>query len=158
MANSWSYVPNDTYKSPKEILRNLFTIVSRGGNYLLNIAPNANGEWDNQAYENLKAIGQWMKINGEAIYGTRRHHIITETPHYFYTFKNGVTYCIYLKEKGQDFPSLFPIEFPRKPESVVHVLGADQLAVNYEWKDGMNWAFTVPENLKNQEAIVFYFK
>lgn len=158
MANSWSYVPNDAYKSPREILKNLCTIVSRGGNYLLNIAPDPQGEWDQKAYENLTEIGRWMKSNGTAIYGSRRNPFITESKHYFYTFKDGVNYCIYFKEEGKDFPELFPIEFPRKPESEVKVLGADNASVQYEWKDGMNWKFSVPNDLKKQEAIVFYFQ
>jgi hypothetical protein len=99
-----------------------------------------------------------MKINGEAIYGTRRHPLVTETPHFFYTFKNGMNYCVYFKEEGKEFPTFFPIEFPRKPESMVRVLGAENVPVLYEWKDGMNWVFTVPEQLKKQEAIVFYFQ
>lgn len=70
MANSWSYVPNDTYKSTKQLITNLCMIVSRGGNYLLNIAPNAVGEWDTIAYQRLKEIGDWMQINGQAIYNT----------------------------------------------------------------------------------------
>jgi alpha-L-fucosidase len=70
MANSWSYVPNDQYKSTAKILENLCLIVSRGGNYLLNIAPNAQGEWDPIAYQRLEEIGAWMNINGPAIYGT----------------------------------------------------------------------------------------
>ncbi|MFZ9587924.1 MAG: alpha-L-fucosidase, partial [Crocinitomicaceae bacterium] len=70
MANSWSYVPNDQYKSTAKILENLCLIVSRGGNYLLNIAPNAQGEWDPVAYQRLSEIGTWMKENGTAIYGT----------------------------------------------------------------------------------------
>lgn len=158
MANSWSYVPNDVYKSPREILKNLCTIVSRGGNYLLNIAPDANGEWDEKAYENLTEIGLWMKTNGTAIYGSRRNPFITESNHYFYTLKDGINYCIYFKEEGKDFPELFPIEFPRKPESEVKVLGAENASVQYEWKDGMNWKFSVPDDLKKQEAIVFYFQ
>ena len=158
MANSWSYVPNDAYKSPREILKNLCTIVSRGGNYLLNIAPDPQGEWDQKAYENLTEIGRWMNTNGSAIYGSRRNPFITESKHYYYTFKDGINYCIYFKEEGKDFPELFPIEFPRKPESEVKVLGADNASVQYEWKDGMNWKFSVPNDLKKQEAIVFYFQ
>ncbi len=157
MANSWSYVPNDAYKSPREILMNLCTVVSRGGNYLLNIAPDANGEWENKAYENLKSIGEWMKLNGEAIYGSRRHHIITESSNYYYTFKDGKTYCIYFKKEGQEFPKLFPIEYPQKPNSEVHILGMNDI-IQYEWKDGMNWKVDLPESLKKQEAIVFYFQ
>ena len=61
---------NEQYKPVDEIIRNLCMIVSRGGNYLLNIAPSETGEWDSAAYTRLEEIGAWMKVNGEAIYGT----------------------------------------------------------------------------------------
>jgi alpha-L-fucosidase len=159
MANSWSYVPNDQYKSSKTLLKNLATIVSRGGNYLLNIAPSPSGEWDNEAYLRLKEIGQWMKINGEAIYGTRRHALTTQTENYFYTQKGDTVYCIYFKKDGQEYPTYFPIEYPRKPENAVHILGLDE-PVTYEWKNGMNWKVKNINKsaLANQPAIVFYFK
>ena len=70
MGGSWSYVKNEQYKPIDEIIRNLCLIVSRGGNYLLNIAPSETGEWDSAAYVRLEEIGAWMKLNGEAIYGT----------------------------------------------------------------------------------------
>jgi alpha-L-fucosidase len=71
MANSWSYVPNDQYKSTATLLKNLCLIVSRGGNFLLNIAPDPQGRFDNTAYQRLEEIGTWMKVNGEAIYGSK---------------------------------------------------------------------------------------
>ncbi len=71
MGGSWSYVKNEQYKPIDEIIRNLCLIVSRGGNYLLNIAPSETGEWDSAAYVRLEEIGAWMKVNGYAIYGTK---------------------------------------------------------------------------------------
>lgn len=70
MATSWSYVPHDTYKPAYELVQLLCKIVSRGGNFLLNIGPGPNGDFDSVAYSRLKEIGNWMKINSEAIYGT----------------------------------------------------------------------------------------
>jgi alpha-L-fucosidase len=70
MGNSWSYVKNDQYKTSKQIAKNLALIISRGGNYLLNIAPGPNGDWDSLAYIRLAEFGEWMKVNQEAVYET----------------------------------------------------------------------------------------
>ena len=71
MGDSWSYVPNDNYKSAQKIVQLLVRIVSRGGNLLLNIGPGPEGDWDPVAYQRLLDIGAWMKINGEAIHGSK---------------------------------------------------------------------------------------
>lgn len=71
MGNSWSYVPNDVYKPTGVIIKNLVDIVSKGGNYLLNIGPSPLGEFDSAAYNRLEEIGNWMNENGESIYATR---------------------------------------------------------------------------------------
>ncbi len=70
MGNSWSYVPNDKYKSTNELVHLLLRIVSRGGNLLLNVGPSPEGDWSDTAYLRLKEIGQWMKVHGEAVYHT----------------------------------------------------------------------------------------
>ncbi|MCC6289791.1 MAG: alpha-L-fucosidase [Chitinophagaceae bacterium] len=71
MGDSWSFVPNDNYKSAQKIVQLLIRIVSRGGNLLLNIGPGPNGDWDPIAYQRLQEIGAWMKINAEAIHGSK---------------------------------------------------------------------------------------
>ena len=65
MGNSWSFVPNDHYKSARQLVQLLVKIVSRGGNFLLNIGPGPDGDWDSTAYRRLADIGAWMKINGQ---------------------------------------------------------------------------------------------
>ena len=71
MGDSWSYVPNDRYKSTNALIQLLVKIVSRGGNFLLNIGPGPDGDWAPDAYERLEDIGNWMKINGEGIYASQ---------------------------------------------------------------------------------------
>lgn len=71
MGTSWSWVPNEQYKSTDEIIRTLVSVVSRGGSLLLNVAPGPDGQLDSTAYVRLKEVGEWLKVNGEAIYDER---------------------------------------------------------------------------------------
>ena len=71
MNTTWGYKSfDDKWKSTEMLLRNLIDIASKGGNYLLNVGPTSEGLIPRQSIERLLEIGQWMKTNGEAIYGT----------------------------------------------------------------------------------------
>ena len=71
MGDSWSYVPNDNYKSVKTLIHMLCDVVAKGGNLLLNVGPDADGNLPTDALERMEAIGKWLEKNGYAIYGTR---------------------------------------------------------------------------------------
>ena len=68
---SWGYNATDlAWKSAQQLIRNLSDITSKGGNYLLNVGPDAEGIIPAPEVERLKAMGRWLKTNGAAIYGT----------------------------------------------------------------------------------------
>lgn len=69
--NSWCYTEQNQYKSAPELLCDLVDIVSKNGCLLLNIGPKADGTIPEQERALLQTIGAWLKINGEAIYGSR---------------------------------------------------------------------------------------
>ncbi len=99
MGKSWSYIADENYKTAGEIIKKLVDIVSKGGNYLLNIGPGPDGEWHEEAYSRLKEIGSWIKINGEAIYGTRMYKVFGEGDRIRYTqTKDGKTKYVFLFE------------------------------------------------------------
>jgi alpha-L-fucosidase len=69
--DTWGFKTHDTnFKSTETLLRNLIDIASKGGNYLLNIGPTAEGVIPEAEVERLKQMGTWLAVNGEAIYGT----------------------------------------------------------------------------------------
>ncbi|MDP4208998.1 MAG: alpha-L-fucosidase [Bacteroidota bacterium] len=72
MNGTWGFKSFDhNWKSTETFIRNLVDIASKGGNYLLNIGPKADGEFPQESIDRLKAMGEWMKVNGEAIYATK---------------------------------------------------------------------------------------
>ena len=71
MNGTWGYKSYDhNYKPASTLIRNLVDIASKGGNFLLNVGPTADGEFPPESVELLAKIGEWMKVNGEAVYGT----------------------------------------------------------------------------------------
>lgn len=71
MNNTWGFKKQDTdWKSAEDLVRKLSDICHKGGNYLLNVGPTAEGEIPQASIERLAAVGEWVRKNGEAIYGT----------------------------------------------------------------------------------------
>lgn len=72
MNDTWGWKSSDSnWKSSEELIRNLVDIVSKGGNYLLNVGPTHEGYIPRPSIERLKSIGDWLRVNGEAVYGTQ---------------------------------------------------------------------------------------
>ncbi len=78
--NSWCYTDGNDYKQPADIIGDLVDIVSKNGALLLNIGPRADGTIPQQDKDVLTVIGEWLRVNGEAVYGTRPWHIFGEGP------------------------------------------------------------------------------
>ncbi|MFB3895289.1 MAG: alpha-L-fucosidase [bacterium] len=95
----WAYLKGAHYKSVDEIVDKLVDIVSRNGNYLLNVPPRADGTLDDKTIALLEGIGKWMDVNGEAIYGTRPW-IKVEEGNIRFTKKGNILYAICLDWPG----------------------------------------------------------
>jgi len=69
--NTWAYNEHDhDYKSSQFLIRSLVEVASRGGNFLLNVGPRPDGTIQPEFQERLRAIGDWISVNGDSIYGT----------------------------------------------------------------------------------------
>ncbi|WP_406684709.1 alpha-L-fucosidase [Seonamhaeicola sp. MEBiC1930] len=68
---SFGYLENDKYKTVESVIHEMVEVISRNGNFLINIGPKADGTIVPEQEERLIAMGKWLKINGKAIYGSR---------------------------------------------------------------------------------------
>lgn len=98
IGNSWGYIEGLRIASAASLVARLIDTVSKGGLYLLNISPMADGTIPQDQQDVLLAIGRWLATNGEAIYGTRPWTKFMEagTPAWHFTRKGDVLYAIAL--------------------------------------------------------------
>lgn len=75
---TWCYVENPCYKTARQIIHQLCDTVSKNGNLLLNVGPRVDGTFASGAVKILKKVGDWLALNGEAIYGTRPYKVCGE--------------------------------------------------------------------------------
>jgi alpha-L-fucosidase len=152
MGNSWSYVPGDTYKSSRTIVHLLTTIISRGGSLLLNIGPGPDGEWDPIAYQRLKDVGSWMKVNGEAVYGTRADGKLPGQGQFVFTRKGEAIYAIYQAKEGEAVPEKFTLNnLPPELARKANLLGYPK-ALKVTVSAAGEWAVELPASLRKEMA------
>ena len=148
MTYSWSYRPGLEYKSSQTILDMLVKIVTRGGNFLLNVGPKPDGTLEDIAYERLHDIGDWMKINSEGIYGTKPIAPYQVGDVYF-SRKDDAVYAFYLAPEGENsIPETINIgEFT--PSGKVTMLGSKTALSWKKTADGT--VVSIPASLRKAQ-------
>ncbi|MGE5223881.1 MAG: alpha-L-fucosidase [Omnitrophica WOR_2 bacterium] len=104
LGKSFSYEPSGRrYKGARWIVRNLVDTVAKGGNFMPGIGPDATGRFHPQAIQNLEEAGEWLRVNGEAIYSTRPCDPWCDGPDIRFTRSKdgGCTYAIFLSWPGR---------------------------------------------------------
>jgi alpha-L-fucosidase len=171
---SWGYIEHDTYKTPVMVIHQLADVVSKNGNLLMNVGPRPDGTIPEGAAQTLLAVGAWLKVNGDAIYGTRPWRQYGEGPtkieagQFHDTDSKPYTAEDYrFTSKGD---ALYAIElgWPKGSEAVIHALAAgvgirnvaevkilgDDKALTFEQRsDGLH--IHVPASPVGQHAYVY---
>jgi len=151
MNTTWGFkFYDDKWKSGQVLIRNLIDIASKGGNYLLNVGPTAEGLIPAPSVERLNEMGRWMKINGQAIYGTNASPFAKQLAFGRATSKAGRVYLHVF-----DWPADGKLNVPAFGKSVkkAYLLASpkQQLKIN-QMADGIS--LTVPAQAPDSIATV----
>ncbi len=161
LGTSYGYMKSeelrDAYKTPTELIHLLCDVVSKNGNLLLNIGPRADGTIPDGMKQRLLAIGNWLQLNGEAIYGTRPWVTFKQdTPDMRFTIKGNVLYAIALAKPTKPFVIQSTKDWKIGTATTVKLLGSD---TSTEWKDTDNGIrITPPQTWPGKYAWVFKIK
>ena len=156
LGNSWSYVPNDEYKSSRKVIHLLTEIVSKNGNLLLNIGPAPDGEWDPNAYARLEDIGKWIQVNGEAIYDAEADAALPGQGKWVFTKKQDCIYAIYQLADKEAISEIYKLNInSASPIKKIQILGTDQKIIFKQASTSLSIFTPVKKLNANTEALVF---
>jgi alpha-L-fucosidase len=156
LGNSWSYVPNDEYKTSRKVIHLLTEIVSKNGNLLLNIGPGPDGEWDPNAYARLEDIGKWIQVNGEAIYDAEADASLPGQGKWVFTKKQDCIYAIYQLAAKEAISEIYKLNInTASPIKKIQILGTDQKIIFKQASNNLSIFTPVKKLNANTEALVF---
>ena len=156
LGNSWSYVPNDEYKTSRKVIHLLTEIVSKNGNLLLNIGPAPDGEWDPNAYARLEDIGKWIQVNGEAIYDAEADAALPGQGKWVFTKKQDCIYAIYQLADKEAISEIYKLNINSvSPIKKIQILGTDQKIIFKQASTNISIFTPVKKLNANTEALVF---
>jgi alpha-L-fucosidase len=123
---SFGYLEGDSYKSIEGVIHEMIEVVSRNGNFLINIGPRADGTIPEPQVERLRAMGAWLAINGDAIYGTRYWKVCDQkSEHLAFTTKGQTLYAIKLAKPVAPFVIAGTAGWKAGQVKSVKLLGSD---------------------------------
>ena len=136
---SFGYLEGDTYKSVEKVIHEMVEVISRNGNFLINIGPKADGTIPEPQMERLMAMKRWLTINGEAIYGSRYwKEPEQKNEHLAFTTNGKTLYAIKLAKPSAPFTITGTAGWKAGQVKSVQLIGSGA---------GVNWLLT-PQGLR----------
>ncbi|MCO6475916.1 MAG: alpha-L-fucosidase [Phaeodactylibacter sp.] len=148
MNDTWGFKKNDhNWKSAKTLIHNLVDIAAKGGNYLLNVGPTAEGLIPEASVERLKEMGEWMAVNAPVVYNSGMWHQYKEGEHIRYTVDDeGRVYATFLEWPGEEIQLKYVR--PREGSAIVMLGYEKPLEWTFDPREGL--AIRLPEDLQDE--------
>ena len=150
--HSWGWLANPDYKSTNKVLGLLAEIVAKGGCMVLGVGPSPEGLIPTDEVARLKEIGDWLRVNGEAIYSTRTTKNYHQGHTWFTANKNGRTlYAIYAVPDSEQVPQTITWEGNLPKGKVILIDGNKELDTQIK---GKQVTVTLPQGMPNQPVAL----
>lgn len=131
MNNHWGYCPTDRdFKPAPLLIKKLVECVSKGGNMLLNVGPDARGNFPEESVEILRGIGRWMRRNHDSIYGCGPAEL--PKPEYGRVTRKGNTLYFHMFENTLGPVPLMGVK-PEQVQSIRLLADGHEIPVSYSW-------------------------
>lgn len=159
LSSDWGWVPNAKFKSPETVIANLIEIVSKGGCLLLGVGPTPEGIIEEEVVNRLQKVGDWLKVNGKAIYNTR----ITPTYHsentWFTADKDQKTiYALYALKDGDTLPEVIEWEGNLPAHNAKITLLQTGKKVKYSCEGNKVKVYLPKGTVKRNESLAFAYR
>ena len=152
---SFGYLEGDSYKTVESVIHEMVEVISRNGNFLINIGPKADGTLVPEQVERLRAMGDWLKVNADAIYGSRYWKTYEQKDeHLAFTTNGNNLYAIKLTKPKKPFTIAATAGWTESNVNSVRLLGSEAQVKHEITPQGLT--ITPPLDLgKSQYAWAF---
>ena len=153
---SFGYLEGDKYKTVEGVIHEMVEVVSRNGNFLINIGPKADGTLVPEQVERLRAMGDWLKINGDAIYGSRFwKQYAQKNEHLAFTTNGNSLFAIKLEEPTEPFTIQATAVWPETEVKSVRLLGSKS---KVDWSVGSDGLHITPPSDAGESQFAWTFE
>lgn len=159
LSNDWGWVPNAKFKSPETVIGNLIEIVAKGGCLLLGVGPTPEGIIEEEVVNRLQKVGDWLKVNGKAIYNTRITPTYNSGNVWFTADKDQKTiYALYALTDGNTLPEVIEWEGNLPAHNAKMMLLQTGKKVKYSCEGNKVKVYLPKGTVKQNESLAFAYR